>query len=121
MKSFFSFLVAGCLLVAPGARASTATSQRMTVSIDKFMFAPMEITIAPGTTVVWINHDQTPHTIAARDHAYVSPAMDTDDRYERQFTAEGDFSYVCSLHPFMTGIVHVRSSRPSSGSAGPGH
>jgi plastocyanin len=34
--------------------------------------------------------------------------MDTDDRYEYTFASEGDFSYFCTLHPFMTGVVHVR-------------
>jgi plastocyanin len=24
------------------------------------------------------------------------------------FASEGDFSYICTLHPFMTGVVHVR-------------
>jgi plastocyanin len=34
--------------------------------------------------------------------------MDTDDHVEYTFTTEGDFTYFCTLHPFMTGIVHVR-------------
>jgi plastocyanin len=34
--------------------------------------------------------------------------MDTDDHYDFVFTQEGDYTYVCSVHPFMTGVVHVR-------------
>ena len=78
-----------------------------TVEISKFAFTPKEITIAPGTTVVWINRDETPHTVTANDHSFSSKAMDTDDRYEYTFTTAGDFSYFCTLHPFMTGVVHV--------------
>jgi plastocyanin len=33
--------------------------------------------------------------------------MDTDDSYTHTFASEGDFSYFCTLHPYMTGIVHV--------------
>ena len=113
MKTRSPWFLFGCLVLAPGVRAAAPT----TVSIDRFMFTPMDITVAPGATVVWINHDQAPHAIVARDHAFASKALDTDDRYERQFPAEGDFSYVCSLHPFMVGIVHVRSSHVSNASA----
>jgi plastocyanin len=24
------------------------------------------------------------------------------------FSKEGDFGYICTVHPFMTGVVHVR-------------
>jgi plastocyanin len=78
------------------------------IAIEKFAFAPKEITVAPGTKVVWINHDETPHTISAPGNGFVSKAMDTDDRVEYTFASEGDFSYFCTLHPFMTGVVHVR-------------
>jgi len=89
---------------------STALSaaQPVTIDISKFAFGPKEITVAPGTTVVWLNHDETPHTIAASDHSFVSKALDTDDRYEHTFAEEGDIPYFCTVHPFMTGVVHVR-------------
>jgi plastocyanin len=82
-------------------------TQTPSVQIRKFAFAPKEITIAPGTKIVWTNQDETPHTIIASDGTFVSKAMDTDDRFEYTFTKEGDFSYFCTLHPYMTGIVHV--------------
>lgn len=89
---------------------STALSaaEPVTVDIAKFAFTPKEITVAPGTTVVWINHDETPHTVSATDHSFVSKALDTDDRYEHTFAEEGDIPYFCTVHPFMTGVVHVR-------------
>ena len=89
---------------------STALSaaEPVTIDIAKFAFGPKEITVAPGTTVVWINHDETPHTVSASDHSFVSKALDTDDRYEHTFADEGDIPYFCTVHPFMTGVVHVR-------------
>jgi plastocyanin len=89
---------------------STALSaaEPVTIDIAKFAFGPKEITVAPGTTVVWINHDETPHTVSATDHSFVSKALDTDDRYEHTFAEEGDIPYFCTVHPFMTGVVHVR-------------
>ena len=78
------------------------------IQIQKFLFTPKEITVKPGTTIVWTNKDETPHAIIASDGSFLSKAMDTDDHYEHTFAAEGDFSYLCTLHPYMTGIVHVR-------------
>lgn len=78
------------------------------VDIAKFAFAPKEITVAPGTNVVWTNHDETPHTVASNDKSFASKGLDTDDTYEHTFDREGDFAYVCTVHPFMTGVVHVR-------------
>jgi plastocyanin len=95
-------------LALPLHATETQSIQIRSVEIQKFAFAPKEITVAPGTTVAWTNRDETPHTISAPDQHFVSKAMDTDDRVEYTFTSEGDFTYFCTLHPFMTGIVHVR-------------
>jgi len=78
------------------------------VVITKFTFAPKEITVAPGTKVVWTNKDETPHTVTSNDKSFASKGLDTDDTYEHTFDREGDFAYICTVHPFMTGVVHVR-------------
>ena len=95
--------------------ASLAHAEDTSVTISKFAFAPKEITVAPGTRITWINKDETPHTISTTDKSFMSKAMDTDDKYEYTFVKEGDFSYFCTLHPFMTGIVHVHSGAASAG------
>jgi plastocyanin len=78
------------------------------VQIQTFAFTPKEITVTPGTKIVWTNHDETPHTIIASDKSFTSKAMDTNDQFEYTFASEGDYGYFCSLHPFMKGVVHVR-------------
>lgn len=88
--------------------SSPAIAADITIDISKFAFTPKEITIKPGTTVVWTNQDQTPHTISAKDGSFLSTGMDTGDTYTHTFTREGDVAYFCTVHPFMTGIVHVR-------------
>lgn len=109
MKALRPF--AGSILMCVASHALAAPAPA-TVAIEKFAFAPREITIAPGTTVVWSNKDETPHTLIATDGSFVSKAMDTDDRYEHAFAAPGDYNYFCTLHPFMTGVVHVRADAP---------
>jgi plastocyanin len=94
--------------VALALSTALSAAEPVTIDIAKFAFGPKELAVAPGTTVVWINHDETPHTVAASDHSFVSKALDTDDRYEHTFADEGDIPYFCTVHPFMTGVVHVR-------------
>lgn len=85
-----------------------AAAPAVTVDITKFTYAPKEITVAPGTRIVWINRDEVPHTVTAKDKTIDSKAMDSGDKFEHTFISEGDFEYFCVVHPFMTGVVHVR-------------
>jgi plastocyanin len=82
------------------------------VEITKFAFAPKELTVEPGTRVRWTNHDETPHTVTSRAAKKVlaSPGMDVDDHFEFVFADEGDFAYFCTVHPMMTGVIHVRKA-----------
>jgi len=88
---------------------AVAASPASVVDLDitKFAFAPKEITIAPGTKIIWSNRDETPHTVTSNDKSFASKGLDTDDKFEQTFASEGDFTYYCTLHPFMTGVVHV--------------
>jgi len=93
----------------PSILAATAPpAPTVEINIAKFAYGPKEITIAPGTKIVWTNHDETPHTVTSNDKSFASKGLDTDDKFEHTFASEGDFSYICTVHPFMTGVVHVR-------------
>jgi len=106
-------LAALALFAAVGASASSLAAgpgPATTITITRFAFDPKELTVAPGTKVRWINRDETPHTVASLGptRIFASKALDTDDQFEFTFTDEGDFAYLCTVHPFMTGVVHVR-------------
>jgi plastocyanin len=108
MKRHRRSLVAGALILAAVsiARAVPAT---LHIEISKFAFDPKEVTISPGMTIIWTNKDETPHTVTGQDRTFTSKAMDTDDTYEYTFNHEGEFYYYCTVHPFMSGVVHVRN------------
>jgi plastocyanin len=78
------------------------------VAIDNFTFTPPELTVAVGTTVKWINHDDIPHSVVDNNKAFRSKALDTGDSYSFTFASAGTFSYFCGLHPHMVGKVIVR-------------
>ena len=43
--------------------SAAAQSEEVTVTIDNFTFKPEVLTIKPGTTVTFVNHDDIPHSI----------------------------------------------------------
>jgi plastocyanin len=101
-------LIFSTAFVVPSILAAAASPSSVDVSIAKFAYGPKEVTIPPGTKIVWTNHDDTPHTVTSNDKSFASKGLDTDDKFEHTFANEGDFSYICTVHPFMTGVVHVR-------------
>jgi plastocyanin len=101
-------LILGLAFAVTAMIASAAlTAKTVDVDIAQFTYGPKEITVPPGTTVVWKNRDETPHTVTSDDKSFASKGLDTDDKFEHTFAGEGDFAYICTVHPFMTGVVHV--------------
>jgi plastocyanin len=84
------------------------------VKIDNFTFAPPVLTVAPGTTVTWTNEDDIPHTVTAKEKAFRSKALDTDNAFSFTFTTPGEYEYFCSLHPHMVGKVVVMAGDAAS-------
>ena len=78
------------------------------VKVDNFSFSPQTITIAPGTTVIWTNRDDIPHTVVSDDKVFKSKVLDTDEKFSFTFDKAGNFPYFCSIHPKMTGKVIVQ-------------
>jgi plastocyanin len=113
---FATTLAAGCGARTDGApplaapRPAEPEVDAAKVVIDNFAFSPREITVAPGTRVTWINHDDVPHTATSsvRPRAFDSGALDTDDSFSFVFTAPGTYDYFCAVHPHMTGKVIVK-------------
>jgi plastocyanin len=97
----------GGIASAPVA-AAPAPAKAQAVTIRSFAFTAQVITVAPGTTVIWTNMDDDPHTVTANDKSFHSPALDTGGKFSFTFNRPGEFAYFCSLHPHMTGKVVVK-------------
>jgi plastocyanin len=87
---------------------SSAAPPPQQVKIDNFSFAPQQLTVAVGTTVVWVNNDDVPHTVVGSHQEFRSKALDTNDQFSFTFTKAGTFNYFCSVHPMMTGKIVVQ-------------
>jgi plastocyanin len=88
-----------------GARAPAATPAR--IDIGEFRYAPALLTVAPGTTVTWTNHDEETHTVTASGGAFASAGLESGESFAQTFASPGTYTYFCSLHPYMRATVVV--------------
>ncbi len=91
-----------CTIATSGGWADEAK-----VGIDNFTFTPAVLTIKPGTTVIFENHDDIPHLVVDAGGKFRSQALDTDDKFSITFDKPGEIAYFCGLHPHMRGKIIV--------------
>jgi plastocyanin len=91
----------GVILTLPAVAAGTE------VDIDNFAFTPKELTVKAGTTIVFRNRDDIPHSVVGSKGEFHSKALDTDDTFEFTFAKAGTYGYSCGLHPQMQGKIVV--------------
>ena len=79
------------------------------IEIKDFAFNPQTITVKSGEKITWVNRDEEPHTIVSVGKQFKkSSALDTDQTYTIVAGAPGTYSYFCSVHPKMTGMIVVQ-------------
>jgi plastocyanin len=76
------------------------------VQIKGFAYNPSTINIPQGTTVTWAQMDSgVQHTVTGND--FDSGNINAGDTFKWTFNKIGTFSYSCSNHPNVIGIVVV--------------
>ena len=90
--------------------APAASAMKPAVTITNYSFHPGTLTVKKGSTVLWVNKDDDVHTIKSTDGpaAFISPALDNGSRFSFTFQQAGTYHYVCSVHPYMHGVIVVR-------------
>ncbi len=77
-------------------------------------YLPLNLEVAAGTTVIWINDDVVEHTVQSQDGKgnvvgfFNSDVLETGDRFAHPFEDEGVYNYFCTLHPWRVGVVTVK-------------
>lgn len=92
--------------------AGPAAAGQVEVAIGDYSFAPDEVRVPLGTTVVWVNQGQAPHTVTADDGSFDSQTLRNGQRFSHTFTRAGTFAYACEFHGGpggvgMAGIIRV--------------
>jgi plastocyanin len=90
---------AGSTTVTISSGASTQTTTA---------FGANPLTIAAGTTISWLNEDNTTHTSAADGQQWGSGNIPPGGRFNFAFTSPGRFTYHCQIHPNMVGTIVVQ-------------
>jgi len=95
-------------------KAAATAASTATVNIENFKFLPPALTVAAGTTVTWKNEDDSPHRIGGKGGTFTSSALDTDGTFSRTLTTPGEYSCICTIHPYMVGKIIVKPAGPAS-------
>jgi plastocyanin len=137
-------LTAAATAVTGGAVASgSVDAQEQTVidMTDDLVFAPDSTTVAPGTTVVWENVGQIPHSVTAYEDeipeeaeyfasggfsseadarsAYPEGEIVGGEAYEYTFEVEREYGYLCIPHE-ANGMVATLTVAAGGGGDGGG-
>ncbi|MDA4126610.1 MAG: cupredoxin family copper-binding protein [Thaumarchaeota archaeon] len=74
-------------------------------------YSPSSFTVKAGTTVTWVNHDGTAHTVTSKGSSlFDSGNILTGGSFSYTFTHAGTYQYYCTIHPWMTGMVVVTAA-----------
>lgn len=106
-STFTTETAAATETTAASAATPATPAGAVEVKIDNFAFAPATITVPAGTSIRWVNEDETIHNVVSSDKSFRSKALDTNEDFSFTFTKPGTYTYICSLHPRMTGKVIV--------------
>jgi plastocyanin len=79
------------------------------VRIVNFEFKPQKMVVKPGTKVTWTNDDTNIHDIKDTSplNTPVSQELSKGETFAITYAQPGSYSYVCGIHPYMTGTVEV--------------
>ncbi|MFP5254277.1 MAG: plastocyanin/azurin family copper-binding protein [Acidimicrobiia bacterium] len=79
------------------------------VEIPEFSFEPEPVAISRCDSVAWVNAHDQPHTSTGDgEQRWSTGNLAPEERSGPvRFEASGTYSYLCALHPFMTGTVEV--------------
>ena len=89
---------------------------KVEIIIENIKFIPNEIIIRVGTIVTWINKDNSDplypeHTVSIDILEINSPEIvfggGPNEEWSHTFVEIGEFSYHCTIHPWMTGKIIV--------------
>jgi plastocyanin len=92
---------------APANAVAPAVASNVTqVSMRNLQFSPVTVEVKKGDVVEWKNDDLVPHT--ATSAAFDSGTIISGKSWRHTFTNAGKFSYICTFHPAMKGVVNIK-------------
>lgn len=90
--------------------ASDSTPRRREIRMRGNSFAPREVRVAVGDTVVWVNGDIVRHN-AVRPALFESGDLRSGERFAWVPADTGLVRYQCTIHSRMRGEIRVTEAR----------
>lgn len=84
-----------------------AMAETHEVRIEGFEFVPVDLTVAAGDTIVFVNKDGAPHTATADDKSFDTGRLGRNEAGEITLSEAGTFTYFCKFHRNMKGSITV--------------
>lgn len=89
----------------PAASGRSATSHK--IDIRQLRFEPSRLAVQAGDTIVWVNRDVVPHTVAPLDQDWSSGEMRRGERFRWVADEATTLTYFCEYHPSMRGRIEA--------------
>src|SRR6266571_8538776 len=92
----------------PAALGASGAAVAAEVNMTAIKFAGDAVTISAGQAVRWTNRDPLEHTVTFDGAEPGSPPIPPNGSYAHRFDRPGTYTYHCTPHPFMKGVVVVK-------------
>jgi plastocyanin len=93
-----------------GGGATARAAADVTITAHDFFWSPDTVSIQVGDTVTWTN-EQGFHNVLLGDSRLNAPGFPPDPPWnpppQMTFNEEGSYTFICEVHPGMTGTVNV--------------
>ncbi len=90
---------------APAPSGEAVKSEK--ISMADYSFDPTDVTIQTDGKVIWQNDGEVAHTATADDGSFDTGDVEPGKIKSETFKEAGTYSYVCTIHPQMTGTITV--------------
>ncbi len=101
---FAVLLMASC--AGPSEKDQKKQHKTYTVEIAQMKFAPENITVNKGDTILFVNHDMVVHDVTEQPKSvWSSGAMQPGASWKMEVVSSAD--YYCSIHVVMKGKITV--------------
>ena len=94
------------LTACSGTPTSTVPTTGTIVSMKGLAFDPVQVDVASGNSVTFVNNDTVPHDLAGG--SWKSGTIAPGASYTQKFSAVGADPVRCTIHPAMTMTVNVK-------------
>jgi plastocyanin len=89
-------------------KQSASAAKMVAVTMRNIEFVPKAVSAKVGQTVRWTNADSVDHNVTAtKGEGFKSKAFGKGGTFSYKLDKPGKITYVCTLHPGMTGTITV--------------